>query len=257
MLLRDELANLGWAVERRLESPLEVGIETARDVVDLAPAPEAPREVPVYRLASPVPAHWIPLLPVRVADDSAEVRLARGAVLDLSGVPRTITSRGPAARPRRGTAADPRGGGAARRSRGPSYVSGGAVVRRPAVRLGRQPRLGRQRRGLQRPRLRRPRRVGEPMNDFLDSMLQALNSHDPQRLAALFAEDYRSAQPAHPGREFVGPTARSSRTGPRSSPAYPTSPPPSSPASRTATPSGASGPGRAPTPTAVRSPCAA
>ena len=92
MLLRDELANLGWAVERRLESPLEVGIETARDVVDLAPAPEAPRDVPVYRLASPVPAHWIPLLPVRVADDSAEVRLARGAVLDLSGVPRTITS---------------------------------------------------------------------------------------------------------------------------------------------------------------------
>ena len=92
MLLRDELANLGWAVERRLESPLEVGIETARDVVDLAPAPEAPREVPVYRLASPVPAHWIPLLPVRVADDSAEVRLARGAVLDLSGTPRTITS---------------------------------------------------------------------------------------------------------------------------------------------------------------------
>jgi len=92
MLLRDELANLGWAVERRLESPLEAGVETARDVVDLAPAPEAPRDVPVYRLASPVPAHWVPLLPVRVSDDSAEVRLARGAVLDLSGVPRTITS---------------------------------------------------------------------------------------------------------------------------------------------------------------------
>ncbi len=92
MLLRDELANLGWAVERRLESPLEVGIETAKDIVDLAPAPEAPREVPVYRLATPVPAHWVPLLPVRVSDDSAEVRLARGAVLDLSGVPRVIES---------------------------------------------------------------------------------------------------------------------------------------------------------------------
>jgi hypothetical protein len=82
MLLRDELANIGWAVERRLENPLEVGVETAKDVVDLAPAPEAPREVPVYRLASPVPAHWVPLLPVRVSEDSAEVRLARGAVLD-------------------------------------------------------------------------------------------------------------------------------------------------------------------------------
>ena len=92
MLLRDELANLGWAVERRLESPLEVGIETARDVVDLAPAPEAPREVPVYRLATAVPAHWVPLLPVRVSDDSAEVRLARGAVLDLTGVPKVVSS---------------------------------------------------------------------------------------------------------------------------------------------------------------------
>ncbi len=92
MLLRDELANLGWAVERRLESPLEVGVETARDVVDLAPPPEVPREVPVYRLAAPVPAHWVPLLPVRVSEDSAEVRLARGAVLDLSGVPRVIES---------------------------------------------------------------------------------------------------------------------------------------------------------------------
>jgi hypothetical protein len=90
MLLRDELANLGWAVERRLESPLEVGVETARDVVDLAPAPEAPRDVPVYRLATPVPAHWVPLLPVRISDDSAEVRLARGAVLDLTGVPRVV-----------------------------------------------------------------------------------------------------------------------------------------------------------------------
>ncbi len=92
MLLRDELANLGWAVERRLESPLEAGLETARDVVDLAPGPEAPREEPVYRLATPVPAHWVPLLPVRVSDDSMEVRLARGAVLDLSGVPRVVES---------------------------------------------------------------------------------------------------------------------------------------------------------------------
>ena len=38
MLLRDELANLGWAVERRLESPLEVGLETAKDVRRPRPA---------------------------------------------------------------------------------------------------------------------------------------------------------------------------------------------------------------------------
>ena len=42
------------------------------------------------------------------------------------------------------------------------------------------------------------------MNDFLDALGLAFNSHDPQQMAALFAEDYRSVQPAHPGREFVG-----------------------------------------------------
>ena len=42
------------------------------------------------------------------------------------------------------------------------------------------------------------------MTDFLSSLEQGFNSHDPVRFAALFAEDYRSAQPAHPGREFEG-----------------------------------------------------
>lgn len=92
MLMRDELANLGWAVERRLESPLEVGLETAKDIAELAPAPDAPRDVPAYRLATPVPKHWIPLLPVRVSENSAEVRLARGAVLDLEGVPHVVSA---------------------------------------------------------------------------------------------------------------------------------------------------------------------
>jgi hypothetical protein len=92
MLLRDETANLAWAIERRLESPLEAGVATAKDVVDLALPPPAPRDVPIYRLASPIPAHWVPLLPVRVAEGSDEVRLARGAVLDLDGQPHVITA---------------------------------------------------------------------------------------------------------------------------------------------------------------------
>jgi hypothetical protein len=92
MLMRDELANLAWAVERRLESPLEVGLETAKDVAELAPAPDAPRDVPTYRLATPVPRHWVPLLPVRVSETSTEVRLARGAVLDLDGVPHVVSA---------------------------------------------------------------------------------------------------------------------------------------------------------------------
>jgi hypothetical protein len=92
MLLRDELANIGWAVERRLESPMEAGLETARDVVDLAQMPGPPRDVPVYRLATPVPKHWVPLLPVRVSADSAEVRLARGAVLAPDGTRHVVSA---------------------------------------------------------------------------------------------------------------------------------------------------------------------
>lgn len=92
MLMRDELANLGWAVERRLESPLEVGRETVQDVPGPTSTPNEPRETPVYRLATPVPSHWVPLLPVRVSETSAEVRLARGAVLDLDGVPHVVSA---------------------------------------------------------------------------------------------------------------------------------------------------------------------
>jgi hypothetical protein len=90
MLVRDEAANMAWAVERRLENPLEAGIETARDVVDLTGGPTAPRPVPAYRLASPIPEHWVPLLPVRPDASSNEVRLARGAVLHLDGTPRVV-----------------------------------------------------------------------------------------------------------------------------------------------------------------------
>jgi ketosteroid isomerase-like protein len=42
------------------------------------------------------------------------------------------------------------------------------------------------------------------VTDILSSLDKAFNSRDPQQMAALFAEDYRSSQPVHPGREFVG-----------------------------------------------------
>jgi hypothetical protein len=86
---RDELANMAWAIERRLESPLEVGVATSRSLDNAPPGAAAVTDpadaAPVYRIATTVPAHWIPLLPVRVDANSPEVRLARGAVLDLDG----------------------------------------------------------------------------------------------------------------------------------------------------------------------------
>lgn len=42
------------------------------------------------------------------------------------------------------------------------------------------------------------------MASMLERLQEASNSHDPRRMAALFAEDYRSAQPLHPGRAFGG-----------------------------------------------------
>jgi hypothetical protein len=92
VLLRDEQANLAWAVERRLESPLEVGVDTAGDAIDNEPPqPASPLDVPIYRLAAVVPAHWIPLLPTRNGE-TGQVQLVRAAVLQLQDEPRIVRS---------------------------------------------------------------------------------------------------------------------------------------------------------------------
>jgi ketosteroid isomerase-like protein len=38
----------------------------------------------------------------------------------------------------------------------------------------------------------------------VERLRDAVNAHDVQRLTALFAEDYQSSQPLHPGRGFTG-----------------------------------------------------
>jgi len=95
MLLRDEMANMAWAIERRIENALESGLDGAGDAIAAEPAvPDSPRAVPLYRLASAVPPHWIPLLPVRIGETSAEVRLARASLLDIGGTPRLVRAQG-------------------------------------------------------------------------------------------------------------------------------------------------------------------
>ncbi len=42
------------------------------------------------------------------------------------------------------------------------------------------------------------------MATMAERLIQAWHSHDARRVAALFAEDYLSDQPAHPGRAFTG-----------------------------------------------------
>ena len=58
MLLRDELANLAWTVERRLESPMERGLDAASfDTAPLAAAGQGTLAVPEHQLSSRVPDH--------------------------------------------------------------------------------------------------------------------------------------------------------------------------------------------------------
>jgi len=42
------------------------------------------------------------------------------------------------------------------------------------------------------------------MSSVLERLTQAQNSHDPERFASYFTDDYQSDQPAHPGRTFSG-----------------------------------------------------
>jgi limonene-1,2-epoxide hydrolase len=42
------------------------------------------------------------------------------------------------------------------------------------------------------------------MNAVIEALVEAMNRHDLDAMVALFAAEYRSQQPAHPGRTFVG-----------------------------------------------------
>ena len=42
------------------------------------------------------------------------------------------------------------------------------------------------------------------MSEVIERLVAAMNAHDLDAAAGFFHEDYRSEQPAHPGRAFVG-----------------------------------------------------
>lgn len=98
-LLRDEVANLAWGVERLVESaaerPLnrfEAYLEQERQrTQESLPQPAATAEMLHYRLLSEVPDYWIPLMPVKTAKG---LRLRRGAVLKTDGSQATVRAQG-------------------------------------------------------------------------------------------------------------------------------------------------------------------
>jgi hypothetical protein len=90
LLARDEMANLAWAIEKKVQGvsgePLDRELEAKglafQQQIHFDAAPASPQLV--YRLATPVPAHWTPLLPVRDPQldlgDPLEIRLARAGM---------------------------------------------------------------------------------------------------------------------------------------------------------------------------------
>ena len=77
-LLRDEAGNLGWAAELRVESTAGRTIDrAARARAAAVPLPPPADDAWGYRLAVPVPAHLVPLVPVRSLDDGV-LYLQRG-----------------------------------------------------------------------------------------------------------------------------------------------------------------------------------
>lgn len=88
LLIRDEMANMAWAIERKVQGPdgravdrFEAYQEKLRARQASEGTPEAGAAV-VYHLASTVPDHWIPLVPVHIGEDQRAIALQRGAMLD-------------------------------------------------------------------------------------------------------------------------------------------------------------------------------
>jgi hypothetical protein len=102
-LFRDEMANMVWGVERRVQGASGDGYDRA-DEASRAAAQQQVDGPPVdaqlvYRLATTVPEHWIPFVPVAAAGSAPErpvVELQRRAVLrvERDGERRRIEPRG-------------------------------------------------------------------------------------------------------------------------------------------------------------------
>ncbi|HEX7312646.1 MAG TPA: hypothetical protein VF297_01925 [Pyrinomonadaceae bacterium] len=89
LFLRDEMANMAWAVERTVESPGGVPLDRFADARERRARDTASRPasdaLPAYRLAGTVPENWIPLLPRPPGAAGGNMRLARGAMTGAGG----------------------------------------------------------------------------------------------------------------------------------------------------------------------------
>lgn len=102
-LFRDEMANMAWGVERRVQGASGDGYDRADEASRVAAqqqvdGPPVDAQL-VYRLATAVPEHWIPFVPVAAAGSAPQrpvVELQRRAVLrvERDGERRRVEPRG-------------------------------------------------------------------------------------------------------------------------------------------------------------------
>ncbi|HEY0377471.1 MAG TPA: hypothetical protein VGC87_11005 [Pyrinomonadaceae bacterium] len=112
--LRDEMANMVWAVESTIPDDLGGGMngyEAATDLLEFIrrhappPAPDPGRvenDARIsYRLATTVPENWIPFIPVHLEGSTREIQLQRAAMPRVVGglAPAAVAPRGVTLRP--------------------------------------------------------------------------------------------------------------------------------------------------------------
>jgi hypothetical protein len=92
--LRDEMADLAWAVEAVVEDALERRIDRRAIWIGHRPAPPpGDPAMPSYRVETIVPDHWVPLAPEQLPGAPLHLRLTPMEA-DDGGVPRTVEPRG-------------------------------------------------------------------------------------------------------------------------------------------------------------------
>lgn len=91
--LRDEMANLVWAVEERIPDATGAGINgnDAADKIGVQPPPitNSPASIR-YLLGTTVPENWIPFLPVHAPGSVQQIRFQRAAMPRLGVPPREV-----------------------------------------------------------------------------------------------------------------------------------------------------------------------
>jgi len=81
------MANLAWAIERIVPGADGRPVDRFEAYQEKRRAEPPPEPIPEgasveYRLASTIPDHWIPLVPVHIGQDQRTIALQRGAMLD-------------------------------------------------------------------------------------------------------------------------------------------------------------------------------